>query len=497
MFQGVGQVIQLMPGGGHATRRDWSPIAQAPDRHDVIAHTPDPNAYHSMGGRTMLPRHSGDYGGSRGFSTKPGVVNVDPTNPVTGEGGITVDLETVGKRDYEYAANAAGGNPLLAWSIAASRQKKEGSFQPPQQQAIAVNPYGQPGGYVTPHTDPSGGIIPMSPVVANPAAMFASPTQGVAGSVMPLAPAQTTITNSAVKPRKNSMMPQELAASWEQPQQHSPVLATQHPTQQQHAMPAQAAPQYHPNAQAAPQAAPQAAQPYLQHGQVQHFHGLPYAYNANTNSWDALQAPPPPPPRPLPPPPPPAAAPMPADVVTDTLTFILKELKALKSGEAQTQPAPRSLELHDWEHDRQRLKGAAEEAPLNTFDGYEELKMPWLGREAAAPRFQVIFRTPNGMLRTRYHFAARRGICLSLVFDSRYDGDQFIPSTTPPGETIQVEIPQLRLKAEAMVFDYHNAIGCLDIVNLILVDNDRMDGPPVMTEETEVEIHSLARRGAL
>lgn len=494
MYQGVGQVIQLMPGGGHATRRDWSPIAQPPDRHDVIAHTPDPNAYHSMGGRTMLPRHFGDYGGSRGFSTKPGVVNVDPTNPITGEGGITVDLEAVDKRDYEYAASAAGGNPLLAWSIAASRQKKEGSYQPPQQYAVAANPYWQPGGYVTPHTDPSGGIIPMPPPVQSPAEMFASPTQGVAGSVMPLAPAKSTVVNSAVKPRKNNMMPQELPASWEQPQS-SPVLAAQHPTQVQHAVPAQAAPQHHPQAQQQP--AQQAQPSALAHGQVQHFHGLPYAYNANTNSWDALAAPPPPPPRPLPPPPPPLPAPaaaMSPDVVSDTLAFILKELKAIKTGETQV---PRSIELNDWQSDRQRVKGEPVEEPASLLDGYEELKMPWLGREAAAPRVQVIFRTPNGMLRTRYHHAARRGICLSLVYDSRYDGDQFIPATTPHGETIQVEIPHLRLKAEAMVFDYHNAIGCLDVVNLILVDNDRMEGPPVMTDETEEEIHSLSRRGVL
>lgn len=182
------------------------------------------------------------------------------------------------------------------------------------------------------------------------------------------------------------------------------------------------------------------------------------------------------------------------DVVTDTLAFILKELKAIKTGETQL---PRSIEPNDWEADRLRVKGVPIEEPQNTFDGFNELKMPWLGRETAAPRYQVIFRTPNGMLRTRYHFAARRGICLSLVYDSRYDGDQFIPSTTPHGETIEVEIPQLRLKAEAMVFDYHNAIGCLDIVNLILVDNDRMDGPPVLTDETEEEIHSLARKGVL
>lgn len=509
---GTGQVIQLMPGGGGQMRRDWSPIAQPPDKHDVIAHTPDPNAYHSTGGRTMIPRHSGQFGGSRGFSTKPGVVNVDPTDPLTGQGGITVDLEAVSKADYAYAADVAQGNPLMAWSVAASRQKRA-SAQPasPAAQAFvqAFSPQA-PGGYVTPHTDPSGGIIPHTDA-ADPLAPYISPVQGVAGSVMPLAPVASAIANPAVKPRKPDMhsMPQTLPSSWEggapAPAPVSPVLGATHPSQLQHAQAPQVAPPQHPHQQQPQQ--PQA--PQLQHGQVQYFHGQPYSYNAHTNAWDVYQPPrqaPVDPPAPQPAmPPAPAPAAIPGDVLTDTLKLILTELKDLKGGptkQAAAKPSPVvEEESFAWENERRRRVQEEEHqaavADAQAAHAYAELKMPWLGHEPAPPRMQVIFQMPNGMLRTRYHFASRRGICLSLIYDSRYDGDQFIPSNTPEGETIRVQIPFLKLDVEAIVMDYHNAVGCLDIVNLILVDRDRMDGPPIMTDDVEEEIHSLSRRGVL
>jgi len=517
---GTGHVIQLTPGGGDTQqRRDWSPLAQLPDKHDVIAHTPDPDAYHSTGGRTMLPRHSGQFGGSRGFSTKPGVLNVDPTDPLTGQGGITVDLETVAKADYAYAADAAQGNPLLAWSIAASRQKQAAAATAlPASRTFSQATLPVPRGYVTPHTNPSGGIIP-DPDAASVASQYLSPAQGVAGSVMALAPAANGISNPAVKPRKQSMhtMPQSLPASWDSgqpaapPVNVSPVLAAQHPSQLQHAQPAGTFPPQHPQAQAIPQA------PQLQHGHVEYFHGQPYSYNANTNAWDLYQPPQPPPrPQPVPPPPPfvpPPSSPaaVPGDLLLDTITLILRELQALKTASsvpADAEPTAKYVAgdspkaaAHDWEQERQQREGKHErherQEQEQAAHAYVELKMPWLGHEATPPRMQVIFNTPSGMLRTRYHFAARRGICLSLVYDSRYDGDQFIPATTAEGETIRIQIPFLKLDVEAIVMDFHNAVGCLDIVNLILVDRSRMDGPPIMTDDTEEEIHSLSSRGAL
>lgn len=521
MSTGLGEVITLMPGSGQI-RPDWSPIAQPPDKHGVMAHTPDPNSYHSQGSRTMIPRHSGDFGGSRGFSTKPGVVNIDPSNPTTGAGGITVDLETVSKADYLAAAQQGGGNPLLAWSIAASRQKKKEAaaqqHQAPSQvmprtvdPMAAMNPAT---GYVTPHTDHSGAVIPMPQGASHPYAQAnVMPVQGVGGSVM--APTGTTTVNPHVKKRDDQMaQPQMEPAPWEggAPAQpvaapQSPVLAPEHPSTQIPAQPAQAA--------QAPQHPQQASQPQYIHGQVYDFSGVYYVFNANTNSFDPYQQPTVPTPTPMAPQTPTPQpvqqhvqpqqmVPQPAQphvgestdsLVADTLKVILQELKGLKQGSA---PAT------SWEHEKQGIvegsRGGLSMEPqeeLQPDTPYAALEMPFLGAEPWAPRVQVIFQGPHGMYRTRYHHVARRGICLSLVYDSRYDGDQFIPASTQEGETIRVQVPHLKVDSEAMIFDYHNTIGCLDIINIILVDNDRMGGPPVMTDEVEDQIHDLAGRGAM
>lgn len=76
----------------YSARMDWSPTAQPPGPDGVVAHTPDPTAYHHTGTSTTIPRAAGDFGASQGFSTQPGLINIDPTDPSKGTGGQVIDL---------------------------------------------------------------------------------------------------------------------------------------------------------------------------------------------------------------------------------------------------------------------------------------------------------------------------------------------------------------------------------------------------------------------
>jgi hypothetical protein len=76
----------------YSARRDWSPTAQPPGPDGVVAHTPNPSAYHHTGTSVTIPRAADDFGASQGFSTQPGVINIDPTDPAKGTGGQVIDL---------------------------------------------------------------------------------------------------------------------------------------------------------------------------------------------------------------------------------------------------------------------------------------------------------------------------------------------------------------------------------------------------------------------
>jgi hypothetical protein len=258
--------------------------------------------------------------------------------------------------------------------------------------------------------------------------------------------------------------------------------------------------------------------------QIQHFHGLPYLLDTATNSWVLLQqqAPPPPPPAlvaPLPPPPPspvmkqayttqPAVALPPAPVAAGVnelmlqgMQAILQTLKEMQSPpDKQPGPPPEIVPEPElsWSQTKDRLaeKVLVRDAPAEDTP-YTRIGMDFLGDPPKAPTVKVIFKTASGLYRTKYHAVARRGICLSLVYDSRYDGDQYIPSNTAEGEVIHVSIPSYKIEVDVDVFDYHNQIGCLDVLNLVIVEKDRLDGPPVMEEQVEHELLDLESKGGL
>jgi hypothetical protein len=84
---------------------------------------------------------------------------------------------------------------------------------------------------------------------------------------------------------------------------------------------------------------------------------------------------------------------------------------------------------------------------------------------------------PGGQHWKRFHAVTMRRRCLSLVYDSRYDGDQFIPPVTKGSETIGISIPAKNIDVRAHVVDFHQRLGCLDILNFLLSDEPKVEQP--------------------
>jgi len=103
------------------TRPDWSPIAK-PAAHGALAHTLDVTKYQTEGPRVVVPR-SDLLGGSLGCeSAAPVPIHIDPTDPITGSGGLTVDLRKLSVADHARAKTALErtGDSLAAFAALAA-----------------------------------------------------------------------------------------------------------------------------------------------------------------------------------------------------------------------------------------------------------------------------------------------------------------------------------------------------------------------------------------
>lgn len=99
---------------------------------------------------------------------------------------------------------------------------------------------------------------------------------------------------------------------------------------------------------------------------------------------------------------------------------------------------------------------------------YIKIGMPFLTDPPSRPTVDVSFYLPGGKVKTKAHAVCLRGICLTLVYDTRYDGEQFLPADTGPDEQIRVQIPSQNLDVGVNVIDIHNVIGCLELIQLIV-----------------------------
>lgn len=427
------EVVQLQGGreAPWAGRRDWSPIAQAPDRYGVMAHTPDPSAYHyDAGGRVIVPRAT-RFGGSKAFDADRGaVVNIDPSDPVKGTGGLTVDMRSLDKSHLKEAVEAAGEDATMAWAIATQQQAA-----PMQPQQVMQPPPGY--GFMVPHASVGGAQL-QSPVY-QPAEIRAAPTpstpQGPAMSV-PTFRAQTV-------PAPTPALPQ-----MEQQAQFAPPQPQFAPPQSQYALPM------------APQ--PTGVDPNAMMQMMMQMMGQ------FTQAVQGLRAPQPAPAYPVQQQGPPQVPPVPA-----------------YQQEYAHQARQEAVDEYDDEEEAPEPVRHAPPPPKRVEPSpgpsavQNDVRLPFLTVSPTRPRMRVVFNLGKGGLHSKhFHFIAKRGSCLSLIYDDRYDGDRFVPAETEEGETITVKLPKRTVDGEEFpeetlevcVPNFHQSIGCLDILNFIIVD---------------------------
>jgi hypothetical protein len=86
----------------------------------------------------------------------------------------------------------------------------------------------------------------------------------------------------------------------------------------------------------------------------------------------------------------------------------------------------------------------------------------------------------GGIHMHHFHAITRRGVSLALIYDDRYPGDRFLPAVTEDGETITVKLPARKdedgkdVPGEVLrvaVPDFHYPLGCMDVLNLVVMPN--------------------------
>jgi hypothetical protein len=103
--------------------------------------------------------------------------------------------------------------------------------------------------------------------------------------------------------------------------------------------------------------------------------------------------------------------------------------------------------------------------------------LDFLQEVSGPPRIKVMFDLGNGgIFMSRYHHVEIGASVVSLIYDDRYEGDRFHPPFTVVGAPITISFPG----SDAQSISVHNpnlgsgsglslAIGCLDILNLLIV----------------------------
>jgi len=130
----------------------------------------------------------------------------------------------------------------------------------------------------------------------------------------------------------------------------------------------------------------------------------------------------------------------------------------------------------------QQLQKELEQEQAKLSSLLKEAKLSFLTDPPRRPNLRVVFDLGKaGRHSKSFHAISRNGIFLSLIYDDRYEGDRFIPAPTEPGETITVTLPAYldEVTGEALppttiraaVPGFEQVIGCLDIVNLLVVED--------------------------
>ena len=117
----------------------------------------------------------------------------------------------------------------------------------------------------------------------------------------------------------------------------------------------------------------------------------------------------------------------------------------------------------------------------------DDAMLPFLTNPPSRPAVQVAFDLgPGGTHFKRFHEITTHDCWLSLIFDTRYEADQFIPPVTPPeGKPITISFPQNPDKTIKAIVPQgcHMRIGCMDIINFLIVKQEQPDVPAYQAPE--------------
>lgn len=413
--------VQLQAGAdadqSFTNRPDWSPHAQPPHPvTGVIAHTPDPAKYFKQGGATVIPRAKG--GVSRGFEPRRAwpVLTIDPGY----QDSFKVDMSKVTKQSSAAAAAEIGtDNPQATWRMAA--QQNTISQSVPVEVAVPAvreRPAGQTG-YMVP--------------------------QGTLGGAQIF---EKESDVSILHPHSNIAAPMTPVPLDGVPQMSTPQSAPPNPP-----LIVPAAPVY---------SGPLSPQPPM--------------LRANENLVDVA------------------------------LAAMLQEIKALRSEFcAPAQPAVVAedvvnsvvaelrKEMRDFQQTvLEMLRPPDEDAKQDMYDDSSltkpaELAVPedtlisFLTNPPSKPGIPVMFDLGvGGIHNKRFHDVAVNNKWLALIYDTRYEGDQFIPPPTEEGQPpITITFPESngRKRIRAFVPDDCNLrLWCLDVIQFIIEDDPDVEG---------------------
>jgi hypothetical protein len=121
------------------------------------------------------------------------------------------------------------------------------------------------------------------------------------------------------------------------------------------------------------------------------------------------------------------------------------------------------------------MRNAPKEPMTPTEEGVrvpEDAGLDFLTTPPSSPKIQVMFDLGRGGRHLkRYHHVAVTGIWLTLIYDSRFEGDQFIPPVAQDGDPpIIIQFPQHGRTVKAAVPNGANQrIGCMDLINFVII----------------------------
>jgi hypothetical protein len=143
--------------------------------------------------------------------------------------------------------------------------------------------------------------------------------------------------------------------------------------------------------------------------------------------------------------------------------------------EEQERPAPRAT-LRRPRADMEE-NGVAADEPYIT--GFETLKIPYVqGPVAEKPRCKVIFEIPGGGKQmTSYHGVVINKKCVVLTYDTRWDGDQYLPPEDEEGQDRPFKLHVPSMKATFTVFSagLEFSHGAFDHIVMIVKDAESLD----------------------